>query len=78
MKNILKKTWELIKIGLMLLGALVVIHVTILLIHNATNEPTPPPSGWKPLLGDDNYEEYLQKLEDKQKHGEEGSQKELN
>ncbi len=47
----------MIKLGLMLLGALVVIHVAILLIHNATSEPTPPLGGWKPLPGDENYVE---------------------
>jgi len=56
MRNLLRKIWELIKLGLMLLGALVVIHATILVIHNATNKPTPPPGGWKPLPGDENYQ----------------------
>lgn len=58
MKNLLRQTWELIKLGLMLLGALVVIHVIILLIHNATSKPTPPPGGWyPPEIGDENYVE---------------------
>lgn len=57
MRRILKQIWELIKLGLMLLGALVVIHVALLVIHNATNTPKPPPGGWKPLPGDENYEE---------------------
>lgn len=58
MQNILKKIWELIKLGLMLIGALVVIHATILVIYNATSEPTPPPGGWKPLPGDENYKDH--------------------
>lgn len=58
MKKILKQIWELIKLGLMLLGTLVVIHVAILVIHNATSEPTPPPGGWyPPKPGDKNYVE---------------------
>ncbi len=56
MKTILWYIWELIKLGLMLIGALVVIHVAILVIHNATSEPTPPPGGWyPPLPGEENY-----------------------
>ena len=56
MRKILKDIWELIKLGLMVLGALVVLHVIILVVHNATSTPTPPPGGWKPLPGDENYE----------------------
>lgn len=57
MKNVLRQIWELVKLGLMLLGALVVVHVTILLVHNATNKPTPPPGGWyPPQPGDEHYE----------------------
>lgn len=68
MKKLLRQIWELIKLGLMLLGALVVIHVAILLIHNATSEPTPPPGGWyPPEPGEDGYNEYLQKLENKKR-----------
>lgn len=68
MKNGLKQIWELIKLGAMLLGTLVVIHATILLIHNATNEPTPPPGGWyPPKHGEEGYKEYLQKLENKKR-----------
>lgn len=57
MRRMLRQIWELIKLGLMLLGALVVIHVVILVIHNATSTPPTPPGGWKPLPGDENYEE---------------------
>ena len=53
MKRILKQVWELIKLGLILLGALVAIHIAMLVIHNATSEPT---GGWKPLPGDKNYQ----------------------
>jgi hypothetical protein len=57
MKNLLKQVWELTKLGLMLLGALVVIHVAILVVHNATSKPNPPPGGWyPPQPGDENYE----------------------
>lgn len=56
MREIFKKIWKLIKLGLMLLGTLVVIHVIILVIHNATNKPTPPPGGWYPAQpGDKNH-----------------------
>lgn len=57
MRTILRQIGELIKLGLMLLGVLVVIHVAILVIHNATSTPPTPPGGWKPLPGDENYEE---------------------
>jgi hypothetical protein len=58
MKKIFKKLWKLTKLGLMLLGVLVVIHVAILVIHNATSKPTPPPGGWyPPQPGDENYVE---------------------
>lgn len=58
MKNMLRRIWGLTKLGLMLLGALVLLHATVLVIHNATNKPSPPPGGWyPPQPGDENYEE---------------------
>ena len=56
MKKILIYVRESIKLGLMLLGAVAAIHIAIVVIHNATSMPTPPPGGWKPLPGDENYE----------------------
>lgn len=57
MKNLLKTTWELIKLGLMLWGAFAALYVAIVVIHNATSKPTPPPGGWyPPEPGDENYE----------------------
>ena len=68
MKKRSRQIWELIKLGLMLLGALVVIHVAILLIYNATSKPTPPLGGWyPPEPGEEGYKEYLQKLENKKR-----------
>ena len=57
MKNLLRQVWELFKLGLMLWGAFTALYVLVVIIHNATSEPTPPPGGWKPLPGDENYVE---------------------
>jgi hypothetical protein len=56
MRKILQTIWEWTKVGLMLWGAFTALYVIIVIIHNATSEPTPPPGGWKPLPGDENYE----------------------
>jgi hypothetical protein len=56
MKVFLENVWELIKRLLMLWGAFTALYVIIVIIHNATNEPTPPLGGWyPPQPGDENY-----------------------
>ena len=68
MKNLLKQIWELFKLGLMLWGAFTALYVLIVIVHNATSEPTPPPNGWyPPEPGEEGYNEYLQKLENKKR-----------
>jgi len=48
MKRIFLLTWEVFKICLMLWGAFTALYVIVLLYHNATSKPTPPPGGWYP------------------------------
>lgn len=55
-QKILRKILVYIMVGLMLLGALAAVHIAILVYHNATSEPTPPPGGWyPPEPGNENY-----------------------
>ena len=57
MKHRLRQLWKLFKILLMLWGAFTALYVMILIIHNATSKPTPPPGGWyPPQPGDENYQ----------------------
>ena len=58
LKEFFRQIGELIKLGLMLWGAFTALYVLIVIAHNATSKPTPPPGGWyPPLPGDENYKE---------------------
>lgn len=58
MRDFLSVLWKWIKRALMLIGALVVVHATILVVYNSLKEPPEPPGGWyPPQPGDRNYKE---------------------